>query len=56
MVKNIKTSVLKIACIFNTHTYCMTIENAHLTTSVNKHLYSIQVCIIVFESGEGVNG
>lgn len=27
--------------VFNTHTYCLTIENAYLTTSVNNHFYSI---------------
>lgn len=34
-------------CVFNTHAYFFTIENAHLTTSVNKHLYSKQVSKLV---------
>lgn len=31
--------------IFNYHAYCLTIENAYLTTSVNDHFYSRHLCV-----------
>lgn len=38
MVKNTLNSYGKSGiCIFNTQTYCLTMENVHLTASVNNH-------------------
>lgn len=49
MVKKLKLVCGKSGiCLFNTHTYYLTPENAYYTTSVNNHFYSTVLCDKLF--------